>query len=117
MNDAFWRYGFGPLLQDTVGVPFGDLAALESVLKNKRNAAFIVEPVQAEAGIQVPSCAYLQAAQKLCRDYGSLYILDEVQTGMYRTGRFLASHHFEVDPDIAILAKALSGGLVPVSAC
>jgi ornithine--oxo-acid transaminase len=116
MSDAFWRDGFGPLLQDTVSVPFNDLAALESALKNRRCAAFVVEPVQAEAGIQVPSRAYVQPAQALCRKYGSLFVLDEVQTGMYRTGEFLASHHFGLKPDMVVLAKALSGGLVPVSA-
>lgn len=116
MNDAFWREGFGPLLQHTTGVPFGDLAALESALAGEKCAAFIVEPVQAEAGIRVPSRAYLQAAQELCRARGTLFILDEVQTGMYRTGSFLAAHQFDLQPDIVVLAKALSGGLMPVSA-
>jgi ornithine--oxo-acid transaminase len=116
MNDAFWREGFGALLQDTVGVPFGDLAALEKVLSKERCAAFIVEPVQAEAGIRVPSKAYLQAAQELCCATGTLYVLDEVQTGMYRTGTFLASHQYDLQADMVVLAKALSGGLMPVSA-
>ena len=116
MNDEFWREGFGPLLQDTVGVPFGDIAALDQALRGDRCAAFIVEPVQGEAGICVPSRDYLYAAQELCRKHGSLFILDEVQTGMYRTGKFLAAHEFGVQPDMVILAKALSGGLVPVSA-
>jgi ornithine--oxo-acid transaminase len=116
MNDAFWREGFGPLLQHTIGIPFGDLAALEKALASDKCAAFIVEPLQAEAGIRVPPKAYLQQAQELCRARGALFILDEVQTGMYRTGTFLASHQFEVQPDMVILAKALSGGLMPVSA-
>lgn len=116
MNDPFWREGFGPLLQHTTGVPFGDLAALENTLASEKCAAFIVEPVQAEAGIRVPSKAYLQAAQELCRARGTLFILDEVQTGMYRTGTFLAAHPFDLKPDVVILAKALSGGLMPVSA-
>ncbi len=116
MNDAFWREGFGPLLQDTTGVPYGDLPALERALSGGRCAAFIVEPVQAEGGIRVPSREYLLTAQELCRAHGALYILDEVQTGMYRTGTFLAAHQFGVRPDIVVLAKALSGGLVPVSA-
>jgi ornithine--oxo-acid transaminase len=116
MSDAFWREGFGPLLQDTVGVPFGDLLALEKALSSGRCAAFIVEPVQAEAGIVVPSKAYLQAAQEMCEERGALFVLDEVQTGIYRTGTFLAAHQFEVQPDMVVLAKALSGGLVPVSA-
>jgi len=116
MNDAFWREGFGPLLQDTVGVEFGDASALEAALQTKRHAALVLEPVQAEAGIRVPSKAYLQKAQELCRKTGTLFVIDEVQTGMFRTGTFLASHQFELRPDIVILAKALSGGLMPVSA-
>jgi len=116
MDDEFWRGGFGPLLQDTEGVAYGDIASLEKALSSGKFAAFVVEPLQAEAGIVVPSRAYLQSAQKLCRKYGSLFVLDEVQTGMYRTGTFLAAHQFEVQPDIVILAKALSGGLIPVSA-
>lgn len=116
MNDAFWREGFGPLLNDTVGVPFGDLPELESALATRKHAAFIVEPVQAEAGIRVPTQAYLQQAQEACRRTGTLFVLDEVQTGMYRTGTFLAAHQFEVQADMVILAKALSGGLMPVCA-
>ena len=72
--------------------------------------------VQSEGGIRIPDADYLSAAQALCRHYGSLFVLDEVQTGMYRTGPFLAAHHFGLDPDIVVLAKALSGGLIPVSA-
>jgi ornithine--oxo-acid transaminase len=116
MNDAFWRDGFGPLLADTRGVPFGDSVALENVLASKHHAAFIVEPIQAEGGIHVPSLVYLQQAQEICHKTGTLFVLDEVQTGMYRTGTFLAAHQFDVEPDMVVLAKALSGGLVPVSA-
>jgi len=116
MNDAFWREGFGPLLPDTFGVPYGDIAALQAALATKNYAAFIVEPLQAEGGIHVPSPAYLRQAQEACRRTGTLLVLDEVQTGMYRTGTFLAAHHFNVQPDIVVLAKALSGGLMPVSA-
>jgi ornithine--oxo-acid transaminase len=116
MNDRFWRDGFGPLLSDTQGVPYGDLAALERALASKRYAAFIVEPLQAEGGIRVPARDYLQKAQQLCRRTGTLFVLDEVQTGMYRTGTFLAAHQFDVRPDMVVLAKALSGGLIPVSA-
>lgn len=116
MNDGFWREGFGPLLPHTVGVPLGDLEALEKALAGDQCAAFIVEPVQAEAGIRVPSKAYLQAAQELCHSRGTLFVLDEVQTGMYRTGTFLAAHQFELQADIVVLAKALSGGLMPVCA-
>jgi ornithine--oxo-acid transaminase len=116
MSDAFWREGFGPLLQDTVCVPFGDLRELEKALSSQRCAALIVEPVQAEAGINVPTREYLRTAQELCREHGCLFILDEVQTGMYRTGMFLAAHQFGLRADMVILAKALSGGLMPVSA-
>src|ERR1700719_3988578 len=116
MSDAFWRDGFGPLLQDTVGVEYGDASALDSALQTRRHAALVLEPVQAEAGIRVPSKAYLQKAEELCRKTGTLLVIDEVQTGMFRTGTFLASHQFELRPDIVILAKALSGGLMPVSA-
>jgi ornithine--oxo-acid transaminase len=116
MTDPFWREGFEPLLQDTVAVPFGDLPALERELSTKRFSAFIVEPLQSEAGIHVAPEGYLPAAQELCRRTGTLFVLDEVQTGMFRTGPFLAGHHYGVKPDMVVLAKALSGGLVPVSA-
>jgi ornithine--oxo-acid transaminase len=116
MTDVFWREGFGPLLDGTTAVPFGDFAALEEQLRTKRFAAYFVEPLQAEAGIVVPAQEYLQRAERLCKDTGTLFVLDEVQTGMFRTGPFLAAHHFQVKPDIVVLAKALSGGLVPVSA-
>jgi ornithine--oxo-acid transaminase len=116
MSDGFWREGFGPLLPETSIVPFGSIEALEGELKSKRFAAFIVEPLQSEAGVRIPDQAYLRSAEALCRRYGTLFVLDEVQTGMYRTGTFLAAHQFGVDPDMVVLAKALSGGLVPVGA-
>jgi ornithine--oxo-acid transaminase len=116
MSDPFWREGFGPMLPGTKGVPFGKLEELERELSTRKYAAFLVEPVQSEAGIRIPDPNYLRAAQDLCRRYGSLFVLDEVQTGMYRTGPFLAAHHFGVEPDMVIMAKALSGGLVPVGA-
>jgi ornithine--oxo-acid transaminase len=116
MSDAFWREGFGPLLPETSSIPFGDLDALDRELKSKRFAAFIVEPVQSEAGVCVPHPEYLRKAEALCRRYRTLFVLDEVQTGMYRTGAFLAAHHFGVEPDMVILAKAMSGGLVPCGA-
>src|SRR5215469_4464785 len=116
MSDAFWREGFGPLLPETTIVPFGSIAALEAELKSKRFAAFIVEPIQSEAGVRIPDQDYLRCAETLCRRYGTLFVLDEVQAGMYRTGTFLSAHQFGVDPDIVVLAKALSGGLVPVGA-
>lgn len=116
MNGEYWRKGFGPLLADTAFVPFGDLDALEKELSTNRYAAFFVEPIQAEGGIRVPHAEYLFNVQALCRRYGTLLVADEVQTGMFRTGPFLASHHFGIAPDMVVLAKALSGGLVPVSA-
>jgi ornithine--oxo-acid transaminase len=116
MTDPFWREGFEPLLQNTAAVPFGDLPALERELRTKRFSAYIVEPLQSEAGINVAPEGYLQAAQELCQRTGTLFVLDEVQTGMFRTGPFLAGHHYGVKPDMVVLAKALSGGLVPVSA-
>jgi ornithine--oxo-acid transaminase len=116
MGDPFWREGFGPLLPETEAIPFDDVDALKRKLATKRFAAFIVEPIQSEAGVRVPSAEYFQTAQSLCRRYGTLLVLDEVQTGMYRTGPFLALQRFALDPDMVVLAKAMSGGLVPVSA-
>jgi ornithine--oxo-acid transaminase len=116
MSDEFWREGFGPLLPGVKTVPFDSLEALERELKSKQFAAFIVEPIQSEAGVRGPHADYLRNAESLCRRFGTLFVLDEVQTGMYRTGTFLAAHQFGVEPDIVVLAKALSGGLVPVGA-
>ena len=116
MGNPFWRGGFGPLLPEAEQVPFNNLEELERKLATKRFAAFVVEPVQGEGGVRVPDPEYLQGAQTLCRRHGSLFVLDEVQTGLYRTGPFLASHHFSLDPDVVVLAKALSGGLVPSGA-
>jgi len=116
MSDEFWREGFGPLLPGVETVPFGALEPLERQLKSKQFAAFIVEPIQSEAGVRVPPADYLRNAEALCRRYGTLFVLDEVQTGMYRTGTFLAAHQFGIEPDMVVLAKALSGGLVPVGA-
>ena len=116
MGDAFWRLGFGPLLPDTEAIPFDDVDELENKLRTRQFAAFIVEPIQSEGGVRVPTAEYFRAAQALCRRYGTLLVLDEVQTGMYRVGTFLAAERYAVDPDMAVLAKALSGGLIPVSA-
>lgn len=116
MDEPFWSQGFGPMLPDTYAVPFGDLESLEAQLASRRYAAFIVEPIQSEAGIKLPPSDYLRRAKELCKRYGSLLVLDEVQTGMFRTGGFLAGHQYDVQPDIVILAKALSGGLIPVGA-
>lgn len=115
-DGEYWRKGFGPLLPETALVPFGELNALEKELGSERYAAFFVEPIQSEGGVQIPGEHYLREAQGLCRRTGTLMVADEVQTGMFRTGPFLASHHFDIQPDVVVLAKALSGGLVPVSA-
>lgn len=116
MGDGFWRDRFGPMLPGTAAVPFGDLDALKSQLATRNYAALFLEPMQSEAGMCIPPQGYLAEAAALCRKYATLFVLDEVQTGMFRTGPFLAGHHFNVEPDMIILAKALSGGLVPVSA-
>jgi len=116
MSDSQWRDGFGPLLAGSQAVPFGSLDHLEKHLATRKFAAFIVEPIQAEGGIRVPPADYLRTAQTLCRRHGTLFVLDEVQTGMCRTGEFLAAHRFGVQPDMVVLAKALSGGLIPVGA-
>jgi ornithine--oxo-acid transaminase len=116
MTDDFWRDGFGPLLPNVASVPFDDLNAVEQQLASKKFAAFFVEPIQAEGGICVPRDGYLSTVQSLCNRYGTLLVLDEVQTGMHRTGPFLAAHHFGVEPDMVVMAKAMSGGLIPVSA-
>lgn len=116
MDNSFWSEGFGPMIPGVSFVDFGDLAGLERQLATKQFAALILEPVQGEGGIIVPRTEYLQAAQALCIKHGTLLVMDEVQTGLERTGTFLASHQYGIDPDMVILAKALSGGLVPVGA-
>lgn len=116
MGDPFWKREFGSLLNGTQQIPFDDLGELEQQLRTKQYAAVFLEPIQGEGGIRVPSPDYLKTAQSLCRRYGTLLVADEVQTGFYRTGKFLASHHYSVVPDIIVLAKALSGGLVPSGA-
>jgi ornithine--oxo-acid transaminase len=116
MGSPFWREGFGPMLPDTHEVPFNDTAALARVLSKERVAAVVLEPVQGEAGIVLPRPGYLAEVQELCRKHGALFVLDEVQTGIGRTGRFLAAQHYGASPDMIVLAKALSGGLIPVAA-
>jgi ornithine--oxo-acid transaminase len=114
-GDASFRDGFGPLLPDAARVPWDDLEALEAALAGNDVAAFFVEPIQGK-GVNLPSPGYLGQAARLCKRYGALFVADEVQTGLGRTGRFLAIEHDEVDPDLVLLAKALSGGFVPVGA-
>lgn len=115
-GDESFRDGFEPFLSDCRAVPFNDLNALEQELRRGDVAAFVVEPVQGK-GVNLPSPGYLRDAARLCRKHGALFIDDEVQAGMGRTGRFLAvEHDGDVDPDIVVLAKTLSGGYVPVGA-
>jgi ornithine--oxo-acid transaminase len=113
-NDEF-RERFGPLLSGCDSIPFGDADALESELARGDVAAFIVEPIQGK-GVYLPPDGYLEAAQDHCRKHGALLIVDEVQTGLGRTGRFLALEHWGVLPDLVPISKALSGGYVPVGA-
>lgn len=112
-GDDIFRSGFGSLLPGCVEVPFNDIAALERALSSRTVAAFIVEPIQGK-GVLVPSDDYLRSALDLCRKYGTLFIADEIQTGMGRTGRFLACEYWNVEPDMVLLSKSLSGGHVPV---
>jgi len=114
-GDEIFRSGFGPLLPGCIEVPFNDLVALERALAPKTIAAFIVEPIQGK-GVTVPADDYLRSALELCRKHGTLFIADEIQTGLGRTGRFLACEHWDIEPDIVLLSKSLSGGHVPVSA-
>jgi ornithine--oxo-acid transaminase len=114
-GEPIFREGFGPLLPACDPVPWGDLDALEGKLAQGDVAALVLEPVQGK-GVNLPAEGYLQGAQARCRDAGSLFVCDEVQTGLGRTGRFLACEQWELEPDIVCLAKALSGGLVPIGA-
>ena len=112
-GENVFREGFGPLLPGCQSVPFNDLNALEEALRNKDVAAFIVEPIQGK-GVNMPADDYLPAAAKLCAKYGTLFVADEIQTGIGRTGKFWAVEHWGVEPDMICMAKALSGGFIPV---
>ena len=115
VGDEFFKEGFGPLVPGCELVPFGDLASLEAALRKKDVAAFIVEPIQGRA-VTLPPAEYLRAAQDLCRRYGTLFVIDEIQTGLGRTGRWFALEHWSLQPDFVLVGKALSGGYVPVAA-
>jgi len=116
-TDPLAYTNFGPLTNGFIKIEYDNLQALENVLKNNPNVAgFLVEPIQGEAGVYVPSEGYLSKAKALCEQYNVLFIADEVQTGVARTGKLLAVNHENVTPDILILGKALSGGSYPVSA-
>lgn len=116
-NDESARKSFGPFTEGFIKIEYDNLDALEKVLESSKNiAGFLVEPIQGEAGVYVPSEGYLAKAKALCEKHNVLFIADEVQTGIARTGKLLAVHHENVQPDILILGKAISGGVYPVSA-
>ena len=115
-SDPDCRAGFGPYTPGLIQIPYNDLAALEKALAGPDVCAFLVEPIQGEAGVVVPDDGYLKRVRELCTKHGVLFIADEVQSGLARTGRMLACDHEGVRPDVLILGKALSGGLYPISA-
>ncbi|MBP9151134.1 MAG: ornithine--oxo-acid transaminase [Flavobacteriales bacterium] len=115
-NDPDARKNFGPYTPGFEAVPYNDVAALEKALQDPNVAGFLVEPIQGEAGVNVPDDGYLAKVRALCSEYNVLMIADEIQTGIARTGKLLAVDHENVKPDILILGKALSGGVLPVSA-
>ena len=116
-NDENAKKNFGPYTPGFVKIPYDDIDALENALKSDKNVAgFLVEPIQGEAGVYVPAEGYLAKAKQLCEQHNVLFIADEVQTGIARTGKLLAVNHENVKPDVLILGKALSGGAYPVSA-
>ena len=115
VGDEFFKEGFGPPLPGCKRVPFGDLARLEAELRAKDVAAFIVEPIQGRM-VTLPPAGYLQAAQALCRRYGTMFVIDEIQTGLGRTGKWFALEHWALEPDFVLVGKALSGGYMPVAA-
>jgi len=116
-NDKSARQSFGPFTEGFIKIPYDDTEALEKALNSSNNiAGFLVEPIQGEAGVYVPSEGFLAKAKALCKARNVLFIADEVQTGIARTGKLLAVHHENVQPDILILGKAISGGVYPVSA-
>ena len=114
-SEAYYREGFGPFSPGFVTVPFGDAGALRRAI-TPRTCAFLFEPIQCEAGILIPPEGYLKAAEEVCRNERVLLVADEIQTGLGRTGRFLACDHEDVVPDVLVLGKALSGGVYPISA-
>lgn len=117
-NDPDANQNYGPFTPGFIKIPYNDIDALEEVLSREAAniAAFLVEPIQGEAGVYVPNDGFLKSASELCKKHNVLFIADEVQTGIARTGKLIACHHENVQPDILILGKALSGGMYPVSA-
>lgn len=115
-NDPDARKNYGPYTEGFVRIPYNDITALKEALANKNVAGFLVEPIQGEAGVFVPNDGYLAQAYALCKEHNVLFIADEVQTGIARTGKLLAVDHENIKPDVLVLGKALSGGMYPVSA-
>ena len=115
VGDDFFKEEFGPLLPGCARVPFGDLRRLEMELRTKDVAAFIVEPIQGRM-VTLPPAGYLRGAQELCRRYGTMFVIDEIQTGLGRTGRWFALEQWDLEPDFVLVGKALSGGYMPVAA-
>ncbi|TAL44602.1 MAG: ornithine--oxo-acid transaminase, partial [Chitinophagaceae bacterium] len=115
-SDSLARKNFGPYMPGFVSIPYNDIPALAEALQDKTVAGFLVEPIQGEAGVFVPDKDYLKRAKDLCEEGNVLFIGDEIQTGLARTGKMLACDHEDVRPDILVLGKALSGGMMPVSA-
>jgi ornithine--oxo-acid transaminase len=115
-NDPLARKNFGPYMPGFISIPYNDTDALEKALDDKDVAGFLVEPIQGEAGVLVPDDGYLSKAKQLCEGSNVLFIADEIQTGLARTGKMLACDHENVRPDILLLGKALSGGMMPASA-
>lgn len=117
-NDPDANQNYGPFTPGFIRIPYNDIAALEEVLSKEAGniAAFLVEPIQGEAGVYVPNEGFLKQSSELCKKHNVLFIADEVQTGIARTGKLIACHHEDAQPDILILGKALSGGMYPVSA-
>jgi ornithine--oxo-acid transaminase len=115
-NDPSSYEGFGPYMPNYIQIPYNDLEALNKALQDKDVAGFLVEPIQGEAGVVIPNEGYLKSAYDMCKAANVLFIADEIQTGLCRTGKMLACHYEQVQPDILILGKALSGGVLPMSA-
>jgi ornithine--oxo-acid transaminase len=115
-NDHTAKKNYGPYTPGFETIPFNDIKSLEAALDDENIAGFLVEPIQGEAGVNVPDAGYLFEANQLCEEADVLFIADEIQTGLCRTGEMLACNHENVRPDILILGKALSGGMMPISA-
>lgn len=113
-SDAEYKRGFGPMLPGINLIPYGDIKALEAVI-TPNTAAFIIEPIQGEAGIVIPPAGYMKAARELCKKNNVLFIADEIQAGLCRTGKMFACEWEDIDPDMYILGKALGGGVFPIS--